>query len=375
MVQVLRRMLAVLGAGVLGLGAAAAPAAVPDVLRVCADPDNLPFSAATGAMRGLYVDLAELVAARLGARTEYAWWHTDYGQRAVRNTLLADRCDVFFGLPDDKGFMGRQVERTAPFLDVGYAVVVPPAFALAGLEDLKRVTVAVQFRSQPQLLLSTRDGFRMATFRHVEEAMEALGRGEAGAAFVWGPTAGYYNKTRLAGAWRVVPVAGPGLQWQVTAAVRKGHTPLKDRLDRTLADLRPDIRRLADTYGFPLAAPVSLEPNAQAPPAVVLASSAAAASASAPVNPFQGRLDVVPAGRSVFNQHCAHCHSPNAQSPEPTRDLRRLRRRYGDQRIEVYYSTVTAGRPTKGMPPWGQALSADEVWQVWTFLESIQVEP
>src|SRR6185503_2822247 len=147
MVQVLRRMLAVLGVGALGLGAVAAPAAVPDVLRVCADPDNLPFSAAAGAARGLYVDLAELVAARLGARTEYAWWHTDYGQRAVRNTLLADRCDVFFGLPDDKAFMGRQVDRTTPFLDVGYAVVVPPAFAFASLEDLKRVTVAVQFRS------------------------------------------------------------------------------------------------------------------------------------------------------------------------------------------------------------------------------------
>ena len=138
-----------------------------------------------------------------------------YGQRAVRNTLLADRCDVFFGLPDDKDFMGRQLDRTAPFLDVGYAVVVPPTFAFAGLEDLKRVTVAVQFRSPPQLLLATREGFPTTTFRHVEEAMDALARGEAGAAFVWGPTAGYYNKTRLAGAWRVVPVAGPGLQWQV----------------------------------------------------------------------------------------------------------------------------------------------------------------
>ena len=82
--------------------------AAPEALRVCADPDNLPFSTASGPVRGLYVDIAELVATRLGTRTEYTWWHTEYGQRAVRNTLLADRCDVFFGLPNDPGFMGRQ---------------------------------------------------------------------------------------------------------------------------------------------------------------------------------------------------------------------------------------------------------------------------
>jgi polar amino acid transport system substrate-binding protein len=360
---------------VSGLVVALTASAVTETLRVCADPDNLPFSAAAGPTRGFYIEVAELVAARLGLPTEYTWWHTYYGQRAVRNTLLADRCDVFFGLPDDKDFMGRQLDRTAPFLDIGYAVVVPPTFAFGGLDDLKRVTVAVQFRSPPQLLLSTRDGFQMTTFRLVEEAMDAMARGEAGAAFVWGPTAGYYNKTRLAGAWRVVPVAGPGLQWQVAAGVRKGNAKLKERVDRALADLGSDVRRLADQYGFPLAAPVGLEPTSQAPPASAPASSPPHGSAGSPVNPFNGRTDVVPVGRSLFNQHCSHCHSPNAQSPEPSRDLRRLKRRYGDERTSVFYATVTAGRTTKGMPPWGQALSTDEIWQMWTFLESIQAEP
>jgi mono/diheme cytochrome c family protein len=271
--------------------------------------------------------------------------------------------------------MGRQLERTAPFLDLGYAVVVPRTFVLTTLADLKPLAIAVQFRSPPQLLLATRDGYRMVTFRHVEEAMDALARGEAGAAFVWGPTAGYYNKTRLGSAWRVVPVAGDGLQWKAAAAVRKGNAMLKERLERALAELGPDIRRLAeDRYGFPLAAPVDLEPRASDPPAAAPAHGRGNA-AVAPPNPFQGREDIVPVGRRVFNQHCSHCHSPNAQSPEPTRDLRRLKGRYGDHRRDVFYVTVTAGRPQKGMPPWGQALNADEIWQLWTFLESIQAEP
>ena len=50
------------------------------------------------------MELAELVAGRLGLRTEYAWFLSHYGRRAIRNTLLADRCDAYFGLPDDADF-------------------------------------------------------------------------------------------------------------------------------------------------------------------------------------------------------------------------------------------------------------------------------
>jgi len=382
MLKAFGHVLAALGVAALAAGGLAADDAV---LRVCADPDNLPFSAAAGTERGLYVDLAELVAARLGARTEYTWWHTAYGQRAVRNTLLTDRCDVFFGLPNDPRFMGRQIDLTRPFMDVGYAVVVPPSFKLSRLEDLKAVTVAVQFRSEPQIMLASRDGFRVSTFRLVEEAMDALAKGEAGAAFVWGPTAGYYNKTRLQGAWRVVPVAGSGLSFQVAVAVRKGDAGLKARIDRALVDLSPDIGRLADRYGFPRAAPIDLEAAATAPSSRVAAIDRSVTVAplrplvrtvaDGPVNPYAGDPEAVPAGRKVFNQHCSHCHSPNAQSPEPTRDLRRLKRRYGERRIEVFYVTVRTGRPTQGMPPLGLALNAEEIWKIWSFLESVQAEP
>ena len=143
---IVRRLLGAFLVSALGVATAGATS---EALRVCADPDNLPFSAASGPVRGLYVDVAELVAARLGTHTEYTWWHTAYGQRAVRNTLLADRCDVFFGLPDDPGFMGRQLDRTTPFLDIGYAAVVPTSRAVRSLEDLKDLVIAVQFRSQP----------------------------------------------------------------------------------------------------------------------------------------------------------------------------------------------------------------------------------
>src|SRR5262249_33335191 len=158
-------------------------------------------------------------------------------------------------------------------------------------------------------LLSSRDGFELVTFRHPEEALAALGKGEVSAAFVWGPTAGYYNRTMLGGAFQLVPVAGPGLTWSAAVGVRKGKDELRAAIDRELARLEPEIVGRADKYGFPSGAAISSEP-------VVISGAPPAA-------------EVVRAGRHLFNQHCAHCHAPNALSPEQSRDLRRLRLRYG----------------------------------------------
>lgn len=321
-------------------------------LRFCADPDNLPFSSAAAGERGLYVDIAERIAARLGMTTEYVWWHTFYGKRAVRNTLLADRCEAFIGLPHDSDFMGRALIRTRPFVDVGWAIMTPPALSVAAIDDLKSRRVAVIFRSMPQLLLAVRGGFQTTTFRTDEEALEALARGEVEAAFVWGPTAGYHNLKKLGGAYRVVPVAGEGLQWRATVALRKGQEPLRDRIDAALATLQPEIRRLADQYGFPHGATIGLAASA----------------------PTDERADMIAAGRSAFNQHCSHCHAPNAMSPEPSRDLRRLRLRYGAATQEVFFATVTRGRPDKGMPPWNN-LDPATLQRVWTFLDSVQTPP
>jgi ABC-type amino acid transport substrate-binding protein/mono/diheme cytochrome c family protein len=365
-------------AALISLGLASAlwlsPAtAAPGVLGVCADPDNLPFSSSGGDERGLYVDLAEVLAARLGLRTEYVWWLSHFGRRAVRETLLSDRCDAYFALPHEKGVMGRSLTLTRPFLDLGYAIIALPSLRPSRFDDLKGRTIAVQFASTPQIMLSTRDGVQTVTFRLAEEALDALARKEVEAAFVWGPTAGYYNKRKLGGAYQVVPVVGEGLQWKAAIGVKKGNEALRDALDRELDRVQPEILRLADRYGFPLGAPVDLD--LRAPGAGPAPASPRASRAVARANPFSGDPEMIRAGRSLFNQTCAHCHSPNAMNPEPTTDLRRLRRRYGERMTEVFYTAVTEGRPAKGMPPWKEGLSEDAIWKILAFLESVQSLP
>jgi mono/diheme cytochrome c family protein len=80
-------------------------------------------------------------------------------------------------------------------------------------------------------------------------------------------------------------------------------------------------------------------------------------------------------GRSLFNQYCAHCHAPNAVSPDPPKDLRRLKLRYGERMGEVFHFTVTHGRPDKGMPNWQGVLDDATLSTIFVFLQSVQTEP
>jgi mono/diheme cytochrome c family protein len=101
----------------------------------------------------------------------------------------------------------------------------------------------------------------------------------------------------------------------------------------------------------------------------------ASAQQAAVTNPLSGRADVIDEGRSLFNQYCAHCHGTNAYQGERPRDLRRLTLRYGHEAPRVFYETVTKGKLDKGMPVWKPALSDDALWQIFTFLETVQTPP
>ena len=92
-------------------------------------------------------------------------------------------------------------------------------------------------------------------------------------------------------------------------------------------------------------------------------------------NPYQGDPARAAQGRSLFNQYCAHCHAPNAISPDAPKDLRRLKIRYAERMTEVFYFTVTHGRPDKGMPNWKGILQDETLWTIFTFLQSVQSQP
>jgi mono/diheme cytochrome c family protein len=94
-----------------------------------------------------------------------------------------------------------------------------------------------------------------------------------------------------------------------------------------------------------------------------------------PANSDGGDAARAAEGRSLFNQYCAHCHAPNAVSPDPPKDLRRLKLRYGEKMGEVFHFTVTHGRPDKGMPNWQGVLDDATLSTIFVFLQTVQTEP
>ncbi|HEX5514797.1 MAG TPA: transporter substrate-binding domain-containing protein, partial [Gammaproteobacteria bacterium] len=133
MCSVCRKVAVLLLALLLGGGASARE------LRVCADPNNLPFSNRAG--EGFENKLVELVARELGATVHYTWWAQRRG--FVRNTLKAGECDLVAGVPSNM----EMLLTTTPYYRSGYVFVTRVNGPLVrSLDDplLRQVTVGVQ---------------------------------------------------------------------------------------------------------------------------------------------------------------------------------------------------------------------------------------
>ena len=377
---------ALIVAGMLSMSLACA-----DPLKVCSDPDNMPFSKSEGSDKGLYIELAEMVGKRLGTSVEYVWWLSHNQRRAVRNTM--DSCDAYFALPATADYKVRGAERTHAFLDVGYAIVGPASFKLDALDDLKGKRVGVLHGSPPHVLLSSETGYEPRNYRAQEDVFAALAAGEVELAILWGPSAGFENKTTQNNRWKITPVAGQGLNGQIAVAVSKNKPELKERIDQALTELQPEIKKLQQKYGFPQAVPVVLDAKASwlnttqqvaggRAPAGVLKfadkpdqpklSHARSDAADLRLNMVKVSDTNMEETKSMFNSRCSHCHGQNGASPQQERDLRKLKIRYADKWQEVALTTITKGRPDMGMPTWGGTISDDDIKRIISFLQTIQ---
>ena len=97
----------------------------PKVLRVCADPHNLPFSNDKG--EGFENKLGELFAEKLQKKLDYMYFPQATG--FVRMTLAAHRCDVIMGFPQGDDL----VQGTNPYYRTAYALVAKQG---SGLDEV-----------------------------------------------------------------------------------------------------------------------------------------------------------------------------------------------------------------------------------------------
>jgi mxaJ protein len=244
-------------------------AAEKDELKVCADPNNLPFSKADGA--GFENKLAELVAAELGKHVIYSWWAQRRG--FVRSTLNAELCDVVMGVP-----VGYElVEPTRPYYRSTYVFVSQAGrnFDVTSIKDprLNDLKIGVHLigsngmNTPPSLALGQQNivqnvvGYMIyGDYREPDppaRLMEAVEKGDIDIAAAWGPLAGYAAKISAV-PLTVFPItetedfAPLRFQFDIAMGVRKGDHALKARLDDLIARKQPEIRALLESYGVPL---------------------------------------------------------------------------------------------------------------------------
>jgi quinoprotein dehydrogenase-associated probable ABC transporter substrate-binding protein len=234
----------------------------PKVLRVCADPNNMPFSSAKG--EGFENKLAELLANKLGKGLSYSWYPQATG--FVRNTLAAHKCDLIMGIPQGDDI----VQVTNPYYRTAYALVFKRGHGLEGVDTLgdprlkgKRIGVVagtppgnnmaangLMANAKPYpLVIDTRVDSSAAAMMH------DLAAAEIDVGILWGPMAGYYAR-QATPAVTVVPLVkettGPRLAYRIAMGVRYTDQEWKRQLNRTIQDNQPAIDRLLLSFGVPL---------------------------------------------------------------------------------------------------------------------------
>lgn len=238
-------------------------------LRVCADPNNLPFS--NEAKQGFENKLADLIAAEFGEPVTYAWHAERRG--FVRETLKAKECDVVMGLPVHYDL----AEITHSYYRSAYVFVsrTDRHLNIASIKDprLRRLKIGVQligddgFNTPPPHALAAQGiidnlvGYTVyGDYRNANPPaaiVTAVERSEVDIAAVWGPLAGYFAKQSPV-PLTLIPIADTAsfaplqFAYDIGMGVRKGDHALRDRLNDIIAHKRPQITALLQSYGVPL---------------------------------------------------------------------------------------------------------------------------
>jgi mxaJ protein len=234
-------------------------------LRVCADPNNLPFSNERG--NGFENKLAELIAAQLGEKLEYTWWSER--KSFIKNSLDEGRCDVLMGVPTSL----TSVETTKPYYRSTYVFVSrhDRHLDVKSLDDPRLSTWRIGIHivgddyAPPASALARRgvtaNIVPFSLFGQYGDEnppakiIRAVEAGDVDVAIVWGPFAGYFAKSAKVPV-DIVPVS-PAVflaipfTYDISLGVRKGDDALKARLDQVLTSQSKTVEQILAQYGLP----------------------------------------------------------------------------------------------------------------------------
>ena len=235
----------------------------PKTLRVCADPNNLPFSNDKG--EGFENKIAEFLAKKLGKDLAYTYYPGATG--FVRNTLNAHLCDVILGMPQGNDL----VQTTNPYYRTTYAIVTRAGSELDGVKTLddprlkeKPHRIGLVANTPPgnvlamNGLMASVKPYALMVDTRVESSgaamMHDLEKGEIDVALLWGPIAGYYAKQSSV-KLNVTPLPetpGARMAFRIGFGVRHSDQNWKRELNTLIAQNKIELERILRDFEVPL---------------------------------------------------------------------------------------------------------------------------
>jgi quinoprotein dehydrogenase-associated probable ABC transporter substrate-binding protein len=252
-------LLAMLIACVCGFGNEASAG----VVRVCADPDNMPFSNAKG--EGFENKLAELIASKLNDTLQYTWFSESSGY--VPNAIGKNACDLIMGYAQGTGL----IDDSNPYYRTSYVLIYrkgdPDLTGVDRLSDprLKGKRIGLFARTPPASLLSlyglagNAEPFEVNAGESASKAAEVLigkiASGKLDAGILWGPVGGYYAQ-RDGVPLTMVPLvkenAGPSTIYGITLGLRPDDPQWKHQINKVIAENEHEIDGILQSYNVPV---------------------------------------------------------------------------------------------------------------------------
>jgi mxaJ protein len=354
-------------------------------LRVCGDPDNLPYS--NDRLQGFENRIAAIIAADLGVEPSYTWWPHQRG--LVKNTLEAGTCDVIFGIPHDL----ETVLATKPYYRSSYVIAHRKgSHAVTSLDapELKTLRIGVYANTPVEESLARRGLLDHLTAYSLffdpngdrdrpAKLLDDLLANKVDVAIPWGPLAGYYAKKLNAPIeMQALPdETGVPLSFSMAMGVKKGNRDLKTRLEAAIDHRESEIRSVLEEYGVPLAAAKQAAVGAipvppEAPAAAPGAKAGTGASSDTKKNPFTDKEDGIAAGKKLYIQvGCQGCHGGGGGGGMAA-SLIDDNWKFGSD-DETLFKLIKGQIPEQTMPTVYNTLPDEQVWQILAFIRTLYI--
>ena len=237
------------------------------LIRVCADPDNMPSS--NDKNEGFENKIAELIAKELNSKLTYVWYPVRRGYFRIINGMY---CDMAVEAPAGLDIAGV----TKPYFRSGYVFISRQG---SGLEDLKsladprlkRLKIGVNIftsdaeNSPPAMALSrygvvgNLTGYSTFFSDQVrpDDIIKGVANKDVDLAIAWGPLAGYYAKQSPVPLVLTPLPAKDSLsdlpfQYNMGIALRRRDKEFRDSLQAVLERKRPEIEAILKQFNVPM---------------------------------------------------------------------------------------------------------------------------